>query len=190
MHQPQPPKPEQASHPQSQGKRRVYNIDNHRNIVSLNGGYPAFKTTFTAKSDGKFQGVVVDQETLDTSNKLDYRDSSTTVEGEWFNGELEYTDSIPRQFYLVLIAPEPVEVFVETTTEPRQVVPKLPPQIPEEPAPEPEEKPKPGLGKWATISIILIITVVVAGLIMGVSKKGVPQISGGVPDLDSILASF
>jgi len=182
------PKPDQH---QSQATRKVYNIDNHRNIVSLNGGYPAFKTTFTARSGGKFQGVVVDQETLDTSNKLQYRDSSTTVEGEWFNGELEYTDSIPRQFYLVLIAPEPVEVIVETITEPRQIVPKLPPQIPEEPAPEPEQTQttKQGLGKWATISIILIITVVVAGLIMGVTKKGA-NISGGLPDLDNILASF
>jgi hypothetical protein len=165
---------------------QVYNIDNHRNIISLNGNLQTFKTKFTAKSNAEFMGLVADQSTIDSSDNLEYHKSTLTNEGQWFGGEVEYTDVLPKQFYLVLIANEPTEVVVEITRE--KLEPKLPPQIPTEPAQVPEqEKAKQGMNKWLLIGIILIIGLTIGALII---TQNFGKSSGPDLNLDDILQNI
>ena len=166
-----------------------YNIDNHRNIIPLNAGFPAFKANFTVRGPTKYKAVVVDQHAIDTANEFDYRESSTTTEGEWFSGEIEYLDSIPRQYYLLLVSDEPVTVQVELHVEPRHPKPQLPPTIPEQPAPVPVEVTKSGTSKWVAIAIILTVVVVISGFLVGIRKKGGGGMPG-LPNIDDMLASL
>lgn len=166
--------------------QKNYNIDNHRNIIPLNNNLAAFKTKLVVKSEGKFKGVIVDQATLDTAEKLEYRVSSTTTEGEWFSGELEYTDAIPKQFYLVLLSDDPTVVSVSMTTEPRQAKPKLPPQIPTEPAPIPlSESSKSSKNTWLIFGIIAVVFVVIIAVVLS-SSFG----SKSLPNLDELLSGM
>lgn len=172
-------------------KRQNYNIDNHRNIIPLNDNLPAFKTAFVAKSEGKFKGVIVDQTGLDTAENLEYRESSTTTEGEWFSGEIEYTDVIPKQFYLILISDIPTVVSVQTTTEQKQPKPKLPPQIPTEPAPIPDSEPvKKSKNTWLIIGIIIVVFAVISGVVLTTGKSTSLGNGGGLPDLDQLLSGL
>lgn len=172
--------------------RQKYNIDNHRNIISLNGKYPTFKVEFTVISEGKYRAVVVDQHQLDTLENLPYRDSTTTSQGEWFNGELEYTDTIPRQFYLVLISEDPTTAIVQLLREPLAAKPQMPPSLTPPPvgsvgssgSAPPHESVKKISNTWLIVGVILILAIVI-GVVLATKQGG-----SSMPNIDELLANF
>ncbi|MBL4898172.1 MAG: hypothetical protein JKX76_00865 [Colwellia sp.] len=65
-----------------------YNIDEKRNLVDLNGDFENFDSTFKVIGNTPFQGVVVNQDTIDEGTELEWRDADQSQMGFEISGSL------------------------------------------------------------------------------------------------------
>jgi hypothetical protein len=114
---------------QSTKVRKVYNVDQRRQLIDLNQDTVNFDLTFKVVSTDKvqFQGVVVDQMTLDTNPNLEFMPSK---DGK-FGGTIHQNENVFKNFFLVLKAEKPCQCEVEINKTPLpilQVAPSTPPK--------------------------------------------------------------
>jgi hypothetical protein len=107
-----------------------YVINNVQQLFAINNNLVNFRSKFqvTSLSSEPFQGLVVNQQTLDSGQALQFRNADTGM----FSGEITQDNNVPNNWYLVLKSPKPNKVTVDLQTVP--VAPRSPEQ--QEPAAE------------------------------------------------------
>jgi hypothetical protein len=91
---------------------QVYILGNRKQLIDLNGDITNFSSTFKATSKGGevFEALVVDQNTLDGGDPLQYR----KVDGD-ISGTVKSDNGVYQNYYLVLRADTECECEVEIT---------------------------------------------------------------------------
>lgn len=90
---------------------KQYTINNVQQLFSLNQNLINFKTTFSvvSLSNEPFMGIVVDQQTLDSGDALQFK----TAEKGIFSGDITQDNNVPTNWYLVLKSTKPNKVNVD-----------------------------------------------------------------------------
>jgi hypothetical protein len=93
-----------------------YVINNVQQLFAINNNLVNFKSKFqvTSLSNEPFQGLVVNQQTLDSGQALQFR----TADAGIFSGEITQDNNMPNNWYLVLKSPKPNKVTIDFQTVP------------------------------------------------------------------------
>lgn len=115
---------------------RAYNIDKIKTLIELNGDVINFSLSFKVKSsDGSpFSMAVVDQQTLDAGNPIQYQEISN---GE-ISGDMSWTRNIYSPYFMVLKAGKKIEVTVDLLMTPLAITEP----VKEESEPQQQQQPQ------------------------------------------------
>ena len=89
----------------------TYNLDNHKQLIDLNGDTVNFDITFTvtaSEENASFDVLVVDQTTLDNNPSLEYKKAKGIISGNLISDKNVY-----QNYFLILKADTPCNVTVE-----------------------------------------------------------------------------
>jgi hypothetical protein len=89
--------------------KKTYVIDNLKQLIDINGDTVNFEADFVVsnKEGREFEMLVVDQTTLDNSEKLDYK----KVKGQ-ISGKVRSDKNVYQNYFLILKSEKPVELEV------------------------------------------------------------------------------
>jgi len=92
------------------GTQNQYLINNVQQLFSLNQNLVNFKALFsvTSLSQEPFQGIVIDQQTLDSGETPEFKSADKGV----FSGDITQDNNVASNWYLVLKSPKPNKVIV------------------------------------------------------------------------------
>jgi hypothetical protein len=93
-----------------------YVINNVQQLFAINNNLVNFKSKFqvTSLSNEPFQGLVVNQQSLDSGQALQFRNADAGV----FSGEITQDNNIPNNWYLALKSAKPNKVVIDFQTIP------------------------------------------------------------------------
>ena len=103
----------------------TYNLNNHKQLIDLNGDTINFDITFTVTASDEnstFDVLVVDQTTLDNNPELEYKKATGAISGNLISDK-----NIYQNYFLILKAENPCSVTVEIDKkeiEPNSMPPK------------------------------------------------------------------
>lgn len=91
-----------------------YVINNVQQLFPINNNYVNFNAKFQVKSlSGEpFQGIVVNQQALDSGQVLQFRNAEQGL----FSGEIRQDNNVPDNWYLALKSPKPNKVTINVQT--------------------------------------------------------------------------
>ncbi len=97
-----------------------YQISPIRTLIDLNKDLTNFHLTFQVSSEKSkpFQILVIDQPTLDKTDKLEYE----TVTTGYLSGEVKADSNVYKSYYMLLRADEPTEVEVRVDITPLEAI--------------------------------------------------------------------
>jgi hypothetical protein len=92
--------------------KKTYTIGSVQQLIDLNGDTTNFDCLFNVTSRGKeeFEVLVIDQKTLDSGKKIEYRKAKESI-----SGNITQDKDIHDHYYLILKSDKPCEVDVEIT---------------------------------------------------------------------------
>lgn len=87
-----------------------YNLNNHKQLIDLNGDTINFDITFTvtSKENSEFELLVVDQATLDNNPSLEYKHVKGIISGNIISDKNVY-----QNYFLILKSENPCDVEVK-----------------------------------------------------------------------------
>jgi hypothetical protein len=91
--------------------KNVYSISKIKKLIDLNHNMINFKVRFILTSNQPFYALIVDQDTLDTTDNLQYKYVEDRLSGEIISDKNTY-----QNYYIILKSDKPTNVDVELHT--------------------------------------------------------------------------
>lgn len=99
--------------------KKTLSLNNHQQLLDLNGDTTNFDLTFTAtsKDNSPFDMIVVDQTTLDNTSKLEYKRVNGTI-----SGNIIADKNVYQNYFICLKSEKPCEIDI--TIDKKEIAPK------------------------------------------------------------------